>query len=77
MSLTPAEFHDFTRFAETKLSSGASESLEQLVNEWNSQREYDQSVARIRQSMADYEAGRVMSLEEAFDRVRARLEIRE
>lgn len=74
MDLTLSDFRDFSRFAEAKLSEGPPVPLQNLYNEWNSRREHERSVAAIRQSIAEYESGKAIPLEEAIDEIRRKLE---
>ena len=68
------ELDEFTRFAESKLcDSEAGLSLEKCLKLWRRQIEEDETVASIQRSIADREAGRVKSLDEAFDNVRRQL----
>ena len=68
------ELDQFTRFAQTKLREKEDElSLEECLTLWRRQIEEDETVASIQRSIADCEAGRVKSLDEAFDNVRRQL----
>lgn len=72
---TLQELDQFTRFAESKLQGNADElSLEDCLQLWRRQREEDETVVDIQQSLADCQAGRVKPVGEAFDNVRSRLE---
>jgi hypothetical protein len=70
MSITKAELQDFHQFAGERLERNGVHSLHELVSEWEAAREHQRSVAGIRESIADYEAGRTMSVDEAFAQVR-------
>lgn len=73
MALTHQQLADFHAFAVTKLESGSAETLQDLIDEWTAAREHEQSVAAIRESVAQYEAGQGMSVKQAFDEIRAKL----
>ena len=73
MTVTRADLQDFNRFASAKLASGQTGSLSDLVREWEATREYEGSVAALRESHADAQAGRVKPLDEAFADVREKL----
>jgi hypothetical protein len=77
MSATLQELFDFNRFAEEKLSLGRSVTLQDLLDEWNAQREHQQSIEGIRESMRQYEAGQALPLDEAFAEIRQKLGRRE
>jgi hypothetical protein len=74
MSITREELSDFNRFAEDRLSDGAVDTLYELVDEWNHVRSHQQSVARIRESARQHEAGQSVPVDEAFDEVRRKLD---
>jgi hypothetical protein len=57
MAVTRQDLFDFTRFAEEKLTDRGTDSLKALLDEWNERRSHGQSVAGIRESVAQYEAG--------------------
>ena len=74
MAVTKEDLRDFTRFADEKLERGAADSLVALAGEWESQRrEMEDTVADIRQSHLDIDAGRVSSVADAFDNARKQL----
>jgi hypothetical protein len=73
MAVTREELLDFNRFAEEKLSDGGAENLQALLDEWNDQRAHEQSIAGIRESVAQYEAGEGLPVEEAFNEIRRKL----
>lgn len=77
MSLTHQELVDFHQFAVTKLSTGRAQTLQELLDEWNDAREHERSVAAIRESVAQYEAGLGMPVKQAFDEIRANLGLSE
>jgi hypothetical protein len=57
-----------------KLAGGGASSLVDLAGEWEAQRrEMEDTVADIRQSHADIEAGRVASVADSFADVREQL----
>jgi hypothetical protein len=74
MAITKDDLQDFTRFADARLENGGVDSLVALAGEWELQRrETEETVADIRQSHADIESGRVLSVADAFDSVRKQL----
>lgn len=73
MPVTRDDLEKFQRFADAKLNNGGAESLQQLLDDFEASLEYERSVAAIRQSVAEYEAGEVVSVKEAFDEVRQQL----
>ncbi len=68
------EFHDFAR---QKLEAGASSSLQDLLDEWNTARAFEDSVARIDESMRQYAAGQYSPIEEVAATIRTKLKNRE
>jgi hypothetical protein len=74
MAVSLQELSDFNRFAAEKLSNGGAETLQAVLDEWNAQREREESVAGIRQSIAQYEAGQGLPVEQAFLELRNRLD---
>jgi hypothetical protein len=74
MAVTRDELLDFNRFAEEKLTDGGADNLQDLLDEWNERRAHQQSIAGIRKSVAQYEAGECLPVHEAFDEVRRKLE---
>jgi hypothetical protein len=73
MIATQAELTEFHLFAQEKLSAGSEASLQQLLDQWNAAREYERSVAALRQSVAEADAGLGLPLKEAFAEIRSRL----
>lgn len=73
MAITQEDLQDFNRFASAKLAGGETASLFDLVRLWEAAREGDDSVAALRESHADAEAGRVKPLNQAFADVRRKL----
>ena len=72
--VTKEDLQNFHRFADLKLESGGANSLVDLADEWESRRgEMEETVADIRQSRADIEAGRVSSVSDAFADARRQL----
>ena len=70
------ELTEFHRFAQQRLAAGMNGSLQDLLDEWNAEREFERSVADIRESIRQCEAGLGLPLAEAFAEIRARLEQR-
>jgi len=74
MAVTKEDLQDFHLFADEKIADGAAQSLEELVDAWSSRRTDEQSVADIRKSIAQYEAGEGLPVAEAFDEIRKKLD---
>lgn len=64
--ITKEELQEFHEFAGERLDQNGRQSLHDLVTEWESSRRHEQSVAAIRESVADLNAGRTVSVDEAF-----------
>ena len=74
MSLTKADLQDFAQFADEKLNCGEIDSLSRLADEWEAlRREMESTVADIRQSHAEIDAGKVASVADSFANVRKQL----
>jgi len=74
MAITKEDLRSFQRFADGKLENGGADSLVELAGEWEAQRrEMEDTVADIRESHADIEAGRVASVADTFADVRNQL----
>jgi hypothetical protein len=73
MAVTKEELTDFHRFAVGRLSNGGAESMQELLNQWSARREHQESVAGIRESIGQYEAGHALPVKEAFDEIRQKL----
>jgi hypothetical protein len=79
MSFTSDDLRDFQQFAAAKLSCGPADSLVKLAGEWEAAQkrreavEADETLADIRASHADINAGRVLPLSDAFGQVREQL----
>ncbi len=67
MGFTVAEIDDFRDFAVQKLDEGGFSSLAECVHLWEEKREFDESVAGIKESLEDIAAGRTKPVEQAFD----------
>ena len=76
MAVTLQELSDFNRFAEQKLSNGGAETLQQLLDEWQDLREYEQCVVDIRESIRQHENGENLPHDEAFSEIRRKLSAR-
>ena len=74
MAVTKEDLRHFHHFADEKISKGGADSLVELAGEWEAERrEIQETVAAIRQSHVDIDAGRVASVADAFADVRSRL----
>lgn len=74
MSISSDDLRDFQRFADERVRVGSVESLVELAGQWEKQRrEMESTIADIRESHADIEAGRVQSAADAFADVRQQL----
>lgn len=67
MQFTTQDLADFNKFVTGKLMTGPAISIVDLAQEWEAERrEFDETVAELRECAADMEAGKGRSLEE-FD----------
>jgi hypothetical protein len=73
MAVTREELEEFQHFADSKLSNGGAESLADLVRQWEARRDYQETVADIKESHEDLAAGRVVPADEAFADVRKKM----
>jgi hypothetical protein len=74
MAVTREDLRHFHRFADEKIEQGGANSLVELAGEFEAERrEMEETVAAIRQSHVDIDAGRVASVADAFAHVRNRL----
>ncbi|MGD9635083.1 MAG: hypothetical protein AB7G28_08025 [Pirellulales bacterium] len=74
MSISLDDLRDFQRFADERVRIGAVTSLVELAGLWEAERrEMEATIADIRKSHADIEAGRVASVADAFAEVRQQL----
>lgn len=73
MPVTEAELKSFTEFVSQRMAEDSSLSLRDCLDRWQEEREREETIADMRQSLADIEAGRVRSLEEADVEIRRRL----
>jgi hypothetical protein len=71
-----SELRDFVQFASTRVLSGDGElSVEELVRQWRQSTEYAQTVADVRQGVADAAQGKAKPIQEAFADVSKKLGI--
>lgn len=70
---TQQELLEFHHFAQQRLSDGATGTLQELLDEWNTLHQHECSVAGIRESMNQYEAGLALPVNEAFEEIRTKL----
>jgi hypothetical protein len=69
VSMSDAE--SFYRFLGEQIHLGAvGQTPEELVGAWRRQREYDATLAAVREGLADAEAGRMTPLRKLLDEVR-------
>ncbi|MEZ5944427.1 MAG: hypothetical protein R3C18_23815 [Planctomycetaceae bacterium] len=74
MSVTPQELERFHRFAQEQLGTDPPpQSLQECLDKWSAQREYDETVAAVREAEADIAAGRVMSVDECVSSIETEL----
>jgi hypothetical protein len=74
VAVTKEELRDFQRFADEKINQGAANSLIDLASEWEAdRREAEQTLADIRESHADIDAGRVAPVADTFAEIRKRV----
>ena len=76
--ITASEVAAFREFAKSKLENGPVSSVVELAQEWEWQRrEFNETVAELRECIADMEAGKGRLLEESIAEMRARYNIPE
>ena len=74
MPATLEELKSFSQFASERISLGESfPSLEECLRQWRADRESQEVIADIQQSLDDVANGRVKPVGQAFDDVRRRL----
>ena len=73
MAITKDDLQSFQLFADEMLTSGTAESLQEILDKWNARRELRQSVAGIKESISQYEAGEGLPVDQAFDEIRGKL----
>jgi hypothetical protein len=71
--LTTQDFLSFTNFALPLVQSGKAESVGQLLQQWEAQREYGETVDVLKQSYQDMKDGRGTPAEDVFAEVRTKL----
>lgn len=65
------EVESFAEFVKQKVSShDARPSLEECLRLWREEQEFEETIADIKRGVADIEAGRFMTLEEADRQIR-------
>jgi len=73
-NLIRAEFLQFVEFAATKISGGGcAQSVEDLLQQWRKEREYNSVVDDVRQGLADIAAGNGESIHDVISSIRSRL----
>ena len=77
MAVTQSELNDFQAFAAKRLANGGSDSMADLVADWERDRSHRQSVDALQESHSDAEAGRVTPAAEVFEETRKTLGIQE
>lgn len=76
MTITKKDLDSFHKFAAERLDrSSADSTLEELVSQWKTSREYAETVEDIQQGVDDYAAGKAQPLNEAFEQVRRDLRL--
>jgi len=69
-----SDLQSFYSFLGQQLNTGEGLSTpEQLLKNWRARAEYEQTVADVRESIAEYEAGKGVPVEVAFANVRKKL----
>jgi hypothetical protein len=78
MPITKDDIHEFSRFASESVDARETESLVELARLWEAERrEYEETVADIRQGVADYDAGLGKPVNESFAEIRRELGLSE
>jgi hypothetical protein len=76
MPVTRQEIDSFHQFAHSQLgTSQPPESLQDCLNQYRQQREYEETVADLRQAKSESEAGLGIPLEEAAELLREELRL--
>jgi hypothetical protein len=74
MAITKEDLRDFNQFVDERLHNGGADSLAKLAAEWEARRrEMEETIAEIRQSHEDIDAGRISSVADTFSEVRKQL----
>jgi hypothetical protein len=74
MAITQNDLDDFHNFASQELAQTRPVlSLEDLVREWNAQREQAETIASVRRGVADAEEGRLRDASEVDTAIRGEL----
>ncbi|MDC0935567.1 hypothetical protein OAS39_04710 [Pirellulales bacterium] len=73
MAITKDDLQSFQSFADEMLTTGTAESLQEILDKWNTRREHQQSVAGIKESISQYEAGEGLPVDQAFNEIRSKL----
>lgn len=73
MPVTEQELDSFHQFAKSRLAAAPPDSLEECLNEWRQVREYEETVADVRRSEAEFAAGLHLSVEESIASIRREL----
>lgn len=73
MPITTNDLDAFHEFAVAKLHGGDAKSLTELAAEWEAARDLQESVAGIRQSIADADVGQLVPADQAFAEARRML----
>ncbi len=73
MPVTREQLADYYRFVDEKLSNGGAVSMQDMLDQWLDRQTHEASVADIRESIAQYEAGEALPVDQAFSEVRRKL----
>ncbi len=71
--LTKADLDDFREFAIEAINNGDVATLAECVRLWEDHRDYEETVAAIREGLEDSAAGRTQPVDEAFADIRREL----
>lgn len=76
MTLTSQDLASFNTFVASKLTSGSADSLVDLARQWETERrDFEETVAELRDSMADMEAGQGRLLSDFAAEMRKKFDI--
>jgi len=73
MGVTQADLEAFQRFAADRLAGEGAESLGDLLRDWESAREQDDTIRSVKRGLADIDAGRTRDAQAVLDELRAGL----
>ena len=74
MPISHVEIDSFRAFVVKQIHAGASNlTLEDCLDQWRAERERAETIAAVQEAVADYQAGRCTSLDQAMREIRSEL----